>query len=127
MSRLKVAIIEDSPMLMDMLCEILEDDLDVEIAVAASGQQMALDGMAQCHVDLAIIDLELDEGSGLGVIENLQNEPVKYGSPKKVVYSNYAVSSMSRRARALGVDQVYDKSFQLNDLLEFVKGEKDHA
>lgn len=121
MNKLKVAIIEDSHILRDMLSELLDDIERVDVAVTAAGQSGALDAMAGCQVNLAIIDLELEEGNGLGVIKYLRDEPEKYGKPKTVVFSNYAVSTMSRHARELGVDRIYDKSFQLPELLDYVK------
>lgn len=118
-----VAIIEDSVMLRDMLTDMLGDIDRVKVAVTASGQQAALQALESCPVDLAIVDLELDEGNGLGVIESLHKQPARFGKPRTVVFSNYAVSPMSRRCRELGVDRIYDKSFQLPELLSYVKAE----
>jgi CheY-like chemotaxis protein len=122
-----VAIIEDSVMLRDMLSDLLEDIEQVNVAVTASGQQAALEALESCSVDLAIVDLELGEGNGLGVIETLRKQPARFGKPRTVVFSNYAVSPMSRRCRALGVDRIYDKSFQLPELLSYVKSEAREA
>jgi two-component system OmpR family response regulator len=118
-----VAIIEDSAMLRDMLTDMLGDIDRVNVAVTASGQQAALQALESCPVDLAIVDLELDEGNGLGVIETLHRQPTRFGKPRTVVFSNYAVSPMSRRCRELGVDRIYDKSFQLPELISYVKSE----
>ncbi len=118
-----VAIIEDSVVLREMLSDMLEDIDHVNVAVTASGQTTALDALATCSVDLAIVDLELEEGNGLGVIEQLRSDPARYGDPRTVVFSNYAVSPMSRRCRELGVDRIYDKSFQLPELLSYIRSE----
>ena len=121
--RFKIAIIEDSPVLRDMLTELLEEIENVDVTVTAGSQKSALEALQSCHVDLAIVDLELKAGNGLGVVQKLQNEPEKFGSPKTVVFSNYAISPMSRRCRELGVDRIYDKSFQLTELLTYIKDE----
>lgn len=123
MKHFNVAIIEDSVVLRDMLSDMLGDIDSVNVAVTASGQTSALNALASCPVDLAIVDLELDEGNGLGVIENLRKDPDQYGRPRTVVFSNYAVSRMSRRCRELGVDRIYDKSFQLPELIAYIKSE----
>ena len=106
-----------------MLTELLEEIEQVDVAVTAEGESSALDALESCHVDLAIVDLELKVGNGLGIIQNLQNKPEKFGNPKTVVFSNYAISPMSRRCRELGVDRIYDKSFQLTELLAYIKDE----
>lgn len=123
MNNYRVGVIEDSTVLQEMLCESL-DEIDVEVAFTATGQSNALHSLEDQNVDLLIIDLELDEGSGLGVIEAVSDSPSRYGKPLKVVYSNYAVSSMSRRAKELGVDEIFDKSFQFDDLLDFISQKK---
>lgn len=119
----QVAIIEDSIVLRNMLSEALCEISGVEVSVTASGQQSALLALSETPVDLVIIDLELDEGSGLGVIKKLRADPGKYGQAKLVVFSNYAISPLTRRCRDLGVDTIFDKSFQLPDLLSFVSNE----
>ena len=122
----KVAIIEDSIVLRDMLSELLHDIRNTEITATASGQKEALSTLRDSHVDLVIVDLELKEGTGLGVIKALRADPHTFGNPKTVVFSNYAISPMSRRCRDLGVNHIFDKSFQLPELLSFVADEVKH-
>lgn len=57
--------------------------------------------------DLAVVDLVLDQGSGLGVIERC-----RCSSPaaKVVVFSSYATPGVSRHCRKLGADAVFDKA-----------------
>ncbi|MCB1755582.1 MAG: response regulator transcription factor [Gammaproteobacteria bacterium] len=125
--KFKVAIIEDSPLLRDMLTELLEEIDDLDVAVIAEEQEDAVNALESCNVDLAIIDLELKTGNGLGVIKDLRDKPERYGHPKTVVFSNYTVSPMSRRCEELGVDRIYDKSFQLPELLDYVREEMEKA
>lgn len=124
---MRIAIIEDSKVLRDMLSEMLQSLEHVEVGVLADGESSALELMAKNPVDLAIVDLELKEGNGLGVIKALKETPEVYGSPKAVVFSNYAVSSMSRRCRHLGASEIFDKSFQLSNLINYIKKESQAA
>lgn len=126
-AQLRIAIVEDSKMLREMLSEMMDGIDRVDVDVLADGQTSALRQMAKQPVDVAIVDLELKEGSGLGLIRALNDDPQKYGAPKAVVFSNYAVSSMSRRCRELGVAEVFDKSFQLPELLAFIQNEVNEA
>lgn len=39
----------------------------------------------------------------------LQQEPDRYGAPRKVVLTNFAHASMRQRCETLGVDAFFDK------------------
>jgi DNA-binding NarL/FixJ family response regulator len=57
--------------------------------------------------DLAIIDLVLDQGSGMGVVRHCKQGPQ---SGKVVVFSSYATPGIAAHCIALGADAVFDKS-----------------
>ncbi|MDO6460481.1 response regulator [Granulosicoccaceae sp. 1_MG-2023] len=118
---LKVALIEDSAILRELLCEMLHEIDDVSVCFTVDCEEEALTRLQAEQVDLAIVDLELREGNGLGVIRRMKAEPETFGTPKTVVFSNYAVSPMSRRCAQMGVDRIYDKSFQLHEMLDYVR------
>ena len=65
---------------------------------------------------LAIVDLFLKEGSGLGVLKGCQN---RNPEQKVVVLTNYATNDIRRRCAELGSDAVFDKSNELEELLEY--------
>jgi DNA-binding NarL/FixJ family response regulator len=57
--------------------------------------------------DVALIDLVLDQGSGLSVISRAKGSP----QPGQVaVFSSYASNAIRERCLALGADAVFDKS-----------------
>ena len=66
--------------------------------------------------DLAIVDLFLKEGSGLGVLESCQ---ARRGTQRVVVLSNYATEDMRKRCSQLGADAVFDKSNEIDALVEY--------
>lgn len=57
--------------------------------------------------DLAIVDLVLDQGSGMGVIR-----PARRASPgaRIAVFSAYATPGVQEHCRSLGADAVFDKA-----------------
>jgi DNA-binding NarL/FixJ family response regulator len=68
------------------------------------------------HWDLAIVDLFLKEGSGLGVLTSChKREPYQ----KVVLLTNYATPEIRKRALLLGADAVFDKSNELDELLAY--------
>lgn len=68
--------------------------------------------------DLAIVDLLLEQGAGLGVIERCRRIP---GQGRVAVFSAYATPGVRARCLELGADVVFDKT-DLSGLLEYCKG-----
>lgn len=118
---LKVILIEDSLLLQELLSGILIELEGVEFCGSAEGERDALLLLESARPDLAIIDIELKQGSGIGVLAALQTEPERYGAPLKVVLSNYAHASMRQRCERLGIDAFFDKSLHSNELIEYVR------
>ena len=118
---LRVVLVEDSAMLRGMLCEMLAELDGVGVVAEAEDEQGALAALETQRPDLAIIDLELRQGSGLGVLRQLQAEPERFGRPRAVVFSNYGHAPVRARCEQLGVERFFDKSFQLDELIDFVQ------
>ena len=66
--------------------------------------------------DLAVVDLFLKQGSGLGVLEACQGRPQ---GRRVVVLSNYATDDMRKRCVQLGADAVFDKSNEIDALVDY--------
>ena len=118
---LRVLLVEDSAMLRGMLCEMLAELDGVGVVAEAEDEQGALAALEAQRPDLAIIDLELRQGSGLGVLRQLQAQPERFGRPRAVVFSNYGHAPVRARCEQLGVERFFDKSFQLDELIDFVQ------
>ena len=118
---LRVVLVEDSAMLRGMLCEMLAELDGVGVVAEAEDEQGALAALETQRPDLAIIDLELRQSSGLGVLRQLQAEPERFGRPRAVVFSNYGHAPVRARCEQLGVERFFDKSFQLDELIDFVQ------
>ncbi|HRP26180.1 MAG TPA: response regulator [Thauera sp.] len=118
---LRIVLVEDSAMLRGMLRDMLDELDGVGVVAEAEDEHGALVALEQQRPDLAIIDLELRDGSGLGVLRQLQAEPQRFGAPRAVVFSNYGHAPVRARCAQLGVEAFFDKSFQLDELIDFVQ------
>ena len=68
--------------------------------------------------DVAIIDLVLEQGSGLGVIKRARRAP----RPGRIaVFSSYASAAVRQHCLDLGADAVFDKS-QTAAFIEWLAG-----
>lgn len=118
---LRVVLIEDSPLLCAMLRDMLAEIEGVEVVADAADEEGALDELERHQADLAIVDLELKGGSGLGVLSRMRAEPERFGQPLAVVFSNHGHRTVRARCVALGVEHFFDKSFQMDDLLDYIQ------
>ena len=64
--------------------------------------------------DLAVIDLILEQGTGMGVVARCRQRPP--GS-KVVVFSDYATPGIQKHCMKLGADAVFQKSHDVQDFM----------
>ena len=116
--RLKTYIVEDNPTIRENLIATLEELANIEpVGTSDSeneGKAWLTDNPGQC--DLAIVDLFLKQGSGLGVLAACRD---RGPWQKVVVLSNYATADIRQRCAQLGVDAVFDKSNEIDALIDF--------
>lgn len=118
MQPLRVFIVEDSPVIRQNLVGALEEMAPVKVvglAESASDAKTALTA-APPPCDLAIVDVFLREGTGLDVLRAMRehNSPVA-----RVVLTNYATPNIRSECLALGADRVFDKSGDIDALVEY--------
>ena len=114
-------IVEDSATIRDNLIATLEEIAPVKVVGFAETENEASLWLADHDGDwqLAIVDLFLKEGSGLGVLKGCQN---RLNYQKVVVLTNYATDDIRERCTVLGADAVFDKSNELDALFDFCAG-----
>lgn len=117
---LQVLLVEDSPLLQELLTETLEELTGVVVCARAAGEAEAIEQLTARRVDLAIIDLELNQGSGLGVLRSLHDTPERFGAPHAVVFSSYGHLAVKTRCEALGATAFFDKAMGMDALIDHV-------
>jgi len=65
--------------------------------------------------DIAIIDIFLRQGSGMGVLRALHAAEAPF---ERVVLTNYATADIRRQCLALGASAVFDKSGEIDALVD---------
>jgi two-component system OmpR family response regulator len=112
----RVFIVEDSSTIRDNLIETLKELAQFEPVGTAETEHEGKRWLARNEWDLAIMDLFLREGSGLNVLEACRKR--KPGQ-KVVVLSNHSSADVRWRCKQLGADAVFDKSTELEALVEY--------
>jgi two-component system, OmpR family, response regulator len=110
-------LIEDNAIIRENLTATLQELSDVKMLAYADTE---VDGikLAQDSHDwhLVIVDLFLREGSGMEIVAALSK---RKPAQKVVVLTNYATPEIRRRCLALGANAVFDKSTELDGLIDF--------
>ena len=116
--KLKTYIVEDNATIRENLIAALEELTDVQsVGVAETEEEGASWLTANASQwDLAIVDLFLRHGSGLGVLAACRERPP---GQKLVVLSNYATPDIRARCASLGADAVFDKSNEIDALVDY--------
>ena len=113
-----IYLVEDNDVVRDSIANMLTELANVKVAGVASTEHEATEWLLG-HPDewqLAVVDLFLLQGSGLGVLGSCAD---RKPSQKVVVLTNYATPDIRRRALALGADAVFDKTLELDKFLAY--------
>ena len=121
--KFRAYIVEDSPTIRENLIETLQELALVDPVGAAATEYEGKKWLAQndAYWDIAIIDLFLKEGSGLNILEACRD---RRPSQKMVVLSNHATNDVRWRCEQLGADAVFDKSTEIEDLVDYCVKER---
>jgi two-component system OmpR family response regulator len=102
-------VVEDSPQISERLVELVTVPNRVEVVATAATEDEALAACDKHSIALAIVDLQLAQGTGFGVIRRLR---AATGAQPAciVVLTNHAVPALKVAAFEAGADYFLDKS-----------------
>ena len=113
---LRVLLVEDSPLLAERLRESLDDLENIEVVGVVSDESSAVAAARSERVDVIVLDLQLKEGTGFGVMQRLGK-----ARPTIIVFTNYMLPEYQRRANALGVEYFLNKSVDYERLPQLIQ------
>ena len=125
-SPVRAYFVEDNPTIRENLIATLEELGGVAPIGYAETEQQGSEWLTNhsANWDLAIVDLFLKQGSGLGVLKGCRE---RNPAQKVVVLTNYATPDIRVRCHQLGVDAVFDKSNDIEALIDFCLEMKGNA
>lgn len=115
---LKAYIVEDNATIRENLIGALEELTCVRVVGNSATEDEGIAWLDQNMQDwdMVIIDLFLQRGSGIRLVQRITR---KRTSQKVVVFSNYVNPSVRKRCAQLGVDAVFDKSTEIDFLVDY--------
>jgi len=113
---LRILLVEDSELLAERLREVLGQIGGVEVVGTVVDERAAVDMARERNIHVLIIDLQLKQGTGFGVMRSLGAD-----RPAIIVFTNYALPEYRRRAEQLGVEYFLNKSLDFERLPEVIR------
>jgi DNA-binding NarL/FixJ family response regulator len=116
--QLAVFVVEDNAEIHENLVGALEELTCVKVVGGTATEEGALEWIARNAAgwDLLIVDLFLKGGSGMRLVQRVQRART---DQKIIVFSNYVNASVRKRCAQLGVDAVFDKSTEIDALVDY--------
>ena len=106
---MQALVVEDSPQIAERLVELVSVPDRVNVVATAATEDEALQACDRYDIDLAIVDLQLAQGTGFGVIRRLRAASSERNACI-VVLTNHAVPALKVAAFEAGADFFLDKS-----------------
>jgi DNA-binding NarL/FixJ family response regulator len=114
----EVFLVEDLKNIQSAMAQMLQGLGDFHIAAAVSTEAEALGWLEQNPRawDLAVIDLVLEQGSGIGVISRARRTAP---DARVVIFSNFVTPGIKAHCLRLGADAAFDKNAELSDFADY--------
>ncbi|MEJ5990052.1 response regulator [Ramlibacter sp. PS3R-8] len=115
--QLAVFVVEDNAEIQENLVGALEELTCVRVVGGSATEDGALEWIARnSDWDMLIVDLFLKGGSGMRLVQRVQRARP---DQKIIIFSNYVNASVRKRCAQLGVDGVFDKSTEIDALVDY--------
>lgn len=73
MTRIRVLVVDDSVVARRVISEVLNEDVDIEVAAVAANGRIALAKLAQVNPDLVLLDLDMPVMDGLTTLDEIRS------------------------------------------------------
>ena len=118
MQELKAYVVEDNATIRENLIGALEELTCLRVVGNSATEDEGLLWLEQNSQDwdVVIVDLFLQRGSGIRLVQRVRRGN---DNQKIIVFSNYVNASVRKRCAQLGVDAVFDKSTEIDFLVDY--------
>ncbi|RZL94929.1 MAG: response regulator [Variovorax sp.] len=118
MAHFNVFLVEDNSLIRENLIPALVDLVSARVLATAESEDEAIAWLAKHkgQWDLAVVDLFLKQGNGLGVVQWCNG---REAGQRVVVLTNYPMPEARIACKDAGADRVFDKSTELDEFFEY--------
>ena len=119
---LRVMVIEDSRLIRERLLDLIATCEGFQVTAEVETEADALAALNRQHFDAVIVDLQLREGSGFGVLAALRQRELR---PLTLVLTNTSTRPVRQRCLALGAHHFFDKSNEFDRVAQALDALRD--
>jgi CheY-like chemotaxis protein len=112
----RVQIVEDLPRVQRLLKGLVEQPGRFEVSGIDDTEQSALERFMRERPDALVVDLNLREGSGLGLLNAVRQLLPPEQRPLMIVVTNHTLAALQAASIKAGADHFLDKSRELSHL-----------
>ena len=116
---MKILIADDSELLRGRIKESLKDIKEVEIVGETKNGIETLKFINETNPDLVILDLQMPELDGIGVLKKMKENKSK---SKVCVFTNYPYAQYEKKCREEGADYFFDKNVDFQKVKNMIVG-----
>lgn len=116
--KVPVLLVEDSPFISRSLVDLIEEDGRCRVVHTAETEEDAIARLASGACTIAVVDLQLKRGSGLGVLAYLRDRPER---PLTIVLTNFARPEIQAECHTLGAHHFFDKSREFDRVMPAIE------
>ncbi len=117
----RVQIAEDLPRVQRLLKGLVEQAGRFEVSGIDDTEQAALERFTRERPDALLIDLNLREGSGLGLLNAVRQLLPPEQRPLMIVVTNHTLAALQAASIKAGADHFLDKSRELSHLANILQ------
>lgn len=110
-----VFVVEDSDIVRERLIDMLTNLKSIEVIGYAYDSDEAIASIRQYKPDAVILDIQLRNGNGIEVLEDIRKESQV---PLLVILTNYPFPQYRKRCLKAGADFFFDKSTEFDRVVE---------
>jgi DNA-binding NarL/FixJ family response regulator len=115
-STIRVAVVDDHPVLRDGIASLLEQEADLEVVAKGGDLAEAAAILTSPDVDVLVLDVRLGTTSGLTALQSRSDH-----RPQIVVLTAYAYPQYAQAALRLGASAFVLKSAPIQDLIAAIR------
>jgi CheY-like chemotaxis protein len=113
---LRILLIEDSELLRSRLSQMLTEPGKMRVVASAASESEARRKIEADEYDVLLVDVELQEGSGIGAIRHARSVYPEPRRPLIIVLTNYPLPAVRNRCIDAGADYFLDKMRQFQEV-----------
>lgn len=114
---MQVFLVENSPLIVQRLSEMLSALPGVTVVGHAAGAKQAIEEILRLEPQIVLLDIELDEGTGIDVLFALRK---RVPGIDAYVLTNHTLPALRELAARLGAKGYYDKTRDLQALRDLL-------